>query len=239
MSRDFNLFDEFFGTESSNDPSQLFSEITVDPKLLSTLVSQYLVGEEKDTVKDSEQECADDCQDSTDSTNCNCEEDSDRFFEGLSFEVKYKNKTIPVKNAELEPYCNVDDEENPYLFTAALGENSKVSVFVKPVDEYDEDLSHVGNAKRFVSGYLKDNPEVVTILEKIDDKDVYSYSAEATKAEEAVDVITSVKKHSWVSAVVSFPVEETFEVVSQLAAKNPELRFEIYPAGKKSIVVAE
>ena len=244
MSHKFSLFNDFLTTESSDDYPHLFNEeeiteeITFDPELLSTLASRFL-----DTIQDSEQErdkeCADDCQDSTDSTNCNCEEDSDRFFEGLSFEVKHKNKTIPVKNAELEPYCcDAEDEGSPFTFSATLGENSNIRLFTRPVDEYDEDLSHVGNAKRFVSGYLKDNPEVATILEKIDDKDVHSYSAEATKAEEAVDIITAVKKHSWVSAVVSFPVEETFEVVSQLTSKNPEIRFEIYPAGKKNILVA-
>lgn len=168
-----------------------------------------------------------------------CNKEEEKQFKGLSTEVKHKNKTIPVKNAELEPYCcDAEDEGNPFTFSATLGENSNIRLFTRPVDEYDEDLSHVGNAKKFVSGYLKDNPEVVTILEKIDDKDVHSYSAEATKAEEAVDIITTVKKHSWVSAVVSFPVGETFEVVSQLTSKNPEIRFEIYPAGKKNILVA-
>lgn len=248
MSFDFNRIHDYSETDPSEGLdlfeglSQILSDINKGPDLFFDITIEVPNDEKEDNANDSAQECANDCQDSAD---CNCVKqynDSDRFFEDLSFEVKHKNKTIPVKNAHLDPCrCAGESEEDKpsmFSFSATLGEHSKFSVTAEPVDEYDEDLSHVGNAKRFVSGYLKDNPEVATILEKIDDKDVHSYSAKATKAEEAVDIITAVKKHSWVSAVVSFPVEETFEVVSQLTSKNPEIRFEIYPAGKKNILVA-
>lgn len=129
-----------------------------------------------------------------------------------------------------------EDENKDTEFIAYLGENSKVFISINNPD-YDEDLSHIGNAKKIVADYLKDNPTVVTVLNKVDDKDVRSYSAEVDTAEEAVDIIYTVDKNTSVTAVVSFPADKTFEVVSQVANLEAAIAFDIYPTGDRNILM--
>ena len=163
-------------------------------------------------------------------------------FEGISTEVKHKNKTITVSDATLSVKKNLknvfgdEDENKDTEFIAYLGENSKVFISINNPD-YDEDLSHIGNAKKIVADYLKDNPTVVTVLNKVDDKDVRSYSAEVDTAEEAVDIIYTVGKNTSVTAVVSFPADKTFEVVSQVANLEAAIAFDIYPTGDRNILM--
>lgn len=162
-----------------------------------------------------------------------------QFFEGLSTEVKHKNKTITVNDATLQTkkvFFGDENENKDTEFIAYLGENSKVVIIIDNPD-YDEDLSHVGNAKKLVADYLKDNPTVVTVLNKVDDKDVRSYSAEVDSAEEAVDIISTVNKNTFVTAVVSFPSDKTFEVVSQVANLKPSVNFDVYPTGDRNVLM--
>ena len=163
-------------------------------------------------------------------------------FKDISTKVKYKNKTITVSDATLQTKKNMwdilgdENESKDTEFIAYLGENSKIVIIIDNPD-YDEDLSHVGNAKKLVTDYLKDNPTVVTVLNKVDDKDVRSYSAEVDSAEEAVDIISTVSKNSFVNAVVSFPADKTFEVVSQVANLKPSVAFDVYPTGDRNVLV--
>ena len=163
-------------------------------------------------------------------------------FKDISTEVKYKNKNITVSDATLQIKKNMWDvlgdknENKDTEFIAYLGENSKVVIIIDN-PEYDEDLSHIGNAKKLVTDYLKDNPTVVTVLNKVDDKDVRSYSAEVDSAEEAVDIISTVNKNSFVTAVVSFPADKTFEVVSQVANLKPSVNFDVYPTGDRNVLM--
>ena len=78
---------------------------------------------------------------------------------------------------------------------------------------------------------------MVTVLNKVDDKDVRSYSAEVDSAEEAVNIISTVDKNTFVTAVVSFPADKTFEVVSQVANLEPSVSFEIYSTGDRNILM--
>lgn len=184
----------------------------------------------------------DDCK--CDDTCCDdvCNKEEEKQFRGLSTEVKYKNKTITVSDATLQTKKNMwdilgDENENKDTeFIAYLGENSKVVIIIDNPD-YDEDLSHIGNAKKLITDYLKDNPTVVTVLNKVDDKDVRSYSAEVDSAEEAVDIISTVNKNTFVTAVVSFPADKTFEVVSQVANLKPSVAFDVYPTGDRNVLV--
>lgn len=184
----------------------------------------------------------DDCK--CDDTCCDdvCNKEEEKQFKGLSTEVKYKNKTITVSDATLQTKKNMwdilgDENENKDTeFIAYLGENSKVVIIIDN-PEYDEDLSHIGNAKKLVADYLKDNPTVVTVLNKVDDKDVRSYSAEVDSAEEAVDIISTVNKNTFVNAVVSFPADKTFEVVSQVANLKPSVAFDVYPTGDRNVLM--
>jgi len=184
----------------------------------------------------------DDCK--CDDTCCDdvCNKEEEKQFKGLSTEVKYKNKTITVSDATLQTKKNMwdilgDENENKDTeFIAYLGENSKVVIIIDNPD-YDEDLSHIGNAKKLITDYLKDNPTVVTVLNKVDDKDVRSYSAEVDSAEEAVDIISTVNKNTFVTAVVSFPADKTFEVVSQVANLKPSVAFDVYPTGDRNVLV--
>lgn len=184
----------------------------------------------------------DDCK--CDDTCCDdvCNKEEEKQFKGLSTEVKYKNKTITVSDATLQTRKTLSDifddesENKDTEFIAYLGENSKVVIIIDNPD-YDEDLSHIGNAKKLVADYLKDNPTVVTVLNKVDDKDVRSYSAEVDGAEEAVDIISTVNKNTFVNAVVSFPADKTFEVVSQVANLKPSVAFDIYPTGDRNVLV--
>lgn len=160
-------------------------------------------------------------------------------FEGISTEVKHKNKTITVNDATLQnkkSFFGDENENKDTEFIAYLGENSKVFISIDNPD-YDEDLSHIGNAKKIVTDYLKDNPTVVTVLNKVDDKDVRSYSAEVDSAEEAVNIISTVDKNTFVTAVVSFPVDKTFEVVSQVANLEPSVNFDVYPTGDRNVLM--
>ena len=163
-------------------------------------------------------------------------------FKDISTEVKYKNKTITVSDATLQTKKNMwdilgdENESKDTEFIAYLGENSKVVIIIDN-PEYDEDLSHIGNAKKLVTDYLKDNPTVVTVLNEVDDKDVRSYSVEVDSAEEAVDIISTVNKNTFVNAVVSFPADKTFEVVSQVANLKPSVAFDVYPTGDRNVLV--
>lgn len=163
----------------------------------------------------------------------------EQFFVGLSFEVNYKNKTIPVKHATIPTSYHQDDEEKTLRFYASLGENSKFSIYNAPVKEYDENLSQVENGKRIVIDYLEDNPDIIPILDKIDDKDTNAYTMETDNAEEAVNTIVAVKKYSVVSVAVSLPVDESFKVVSQLTSNYPHINFELNTAGDKTILVSQ
>lgn len=186
----------------------------------------------------------DDCK--CDDTCCDdvCNKEEERQFKDISTEVKYKNKTITVSDATLQTKKVFNDifgdenenENRDTEFIAYLGENSKVVIIIDNPD-YDEDLSHVGNAKKLVTDYLKDNPTVVTVLNEVDDKDVRSYSAEVDSAEEAVDIISTVNKNTFVNAVVSFPADKTFEVVSQVANLKPSVSFDVYPTGDRNVLV--
>lgn len=174
---------------------------------------------------------------------CNKEsKEEEKQFKDISTEVKYKNKTITVSDATLQTKKNMwdilgdENESKDTEFIAYLGENSKIVIIIDNPD-YDEDLSHVGNAKKLVTDYLKDNPTVVTVLNKVDDKDMRSYSAEVDSAEEAVDIISTVSKNSFVNAVVSFPADKTFEVVSQVANLKPSVAFDVYPTGDRNVLV--
>lgn len=187
--------------------------------------------------------CNDTCCDDAccDDTCCDdvCNKEEEKKFEGISTEVKYKNKTIPVSDATLKTknlFFGDENENKDTEFIAYLGENSKVFISIDNPD-YDEDLSHIGNAKKIVTDYLKDNPTVVTVLNKVDDKDVRSYSAEVDSAEEAVNIISTVDKNTFVTAVVSFPADKTFEVVSQVANLEPSVSFEIYSTGDRNILM--
>ena len=64
-----------------------------------------------------------------------------------------------------------------------------------------------------------------------------SYSAEVDSAEEAVDIISTVSKNSFVNAVVSFPADKTFEVVSQVANLKPSVNFDVYPTGDRNVLM--
>lgn len=180
---------------------------------------------------------------SQEDSNSNSQECS-QFFKEISTEVKYKNKTITVSDATLQTKKVFNDifgdenknENKDTEFIAYLGENSKVVIIIDN-PEYDEDLSHIGNAKKLVTDYLKDNPTVVTVLNKVDDKDVRSYSAEVDSAEEAVDIISTVNKNTFVNAVVSFPADKTFEVVSQVANLKPSVNFDVYPTGDRNVLM--
>lgn len=197
----------------------------------------------KEDLKFNENDCK--CDDTCcDDTCCDdvCNKEEEKQFKGLSTEVKHKNKTITVNDATLQTKKNMwdilgDENENKDTeFIAYLGENSKVVIIIDN-PEYDEDLSHIGNAKKLVTDYLKDNPTVVTVLNKVDDKDVRSYSAEVDSAEEAVDIISTVNKNSFVTAVVSFPADKTFEVVSQVANLKPSVNFDVYPTGDRNVLM--
>lgn len=186
----------------------------------------------------------DDCK--CDDTCCDdvCNKEEEKQFKGLSTEVKYKNKTITVSDATLQTKKVFNDifgdenknENKDTEFIAYLGENSKVVIIIDN-PEYDEDLSHIGNAKKLITDYLKDNPTVVTVLNKVDDKDVRSYSAEVDSAEEAVDIISTVNKNTFVTAVVSLPADKTFEVVSQVANLKPSVNFDVYPTGDRNVLM--
>lgn len=182
--------------------------------------------------------CDDSCCDDV------CSKEEEKKFEGISTEVKYKNKTITVSDATLQTKKVFNDifgdenknENKDTEFIAYLGENSKVVIIIDN-PEYDEDLSHIGNAKKLVTDYLKDNPTVVTVLNEVDDKDVRSYSVEVDSAEEAVDIISTVNKNTFVNAVVSFPADKTFEVVSQVANLKPSVKFDVYPTGDRNVLM--
>lgn len=185
--------------------------------------------------------CDDTCCDDV----CNKEsKEEENQFKDISTEVKYKNKTITVSDATLQTKKNMWDilgdenknENKDTEFIAYLGENSKVVIIIDN-PEYDEDLSHIGNAKKLVTDYLKDNPTVVTVLNEVDDKDVRSYSVEVDSAEEAVDIISTVNKNTFVNAVVSFPADKTFEVVSQVANLKPSVNFDVYPTGDRNVLM--
>ena len=194
----------------------------------------------KEDLKFNENDCKCDdtcCDDTCCDDSCNKEEE--KQFKGLSTEVKHKNKTITVSDATLQTkkvFFGDESESKDTEFIAYLGENSKVFISIDNPD-YDEDLSHIGNAKKIVTDYLKDNPTVVTVLNKVDDKDVRSYSAEVDSAEEAVNIISTVDKNTFVTAVVSFPADKTFEVVSQVANLEPSVSFEIYSTGDRNILM--
>ena len=168
-----------------------------------------------------------------------CNKEEEKQFRGLSTEVKHKNKTITVNDATLQTkkvFFGDENENKDTEFIAYLGENSKVVIIIDN-PEYDEDLSHIGNAKKLVTDYLKDNPTVVTVLNEVDDKDVRSYSVEVDSAEEAVDIISTVNKNTFVTAVVSFPADKTFEVVSQVANLKPSVNFDVYPTGDRNVLM--
>ena len=95
------------------------------------------------------------------------------------------------------------------------------------------------NGKRIVIDYLEDNPDIIPILDKIDDKDTNAYTMETDNAEEAVNTIVAVKKYSVVSVAVSLPVDESFKVVSQLTSNYPHINFELNTAGDKTILVSQ
>lgn len=194
----------------------------------------------KEDLKFNENDCKCDdtcCDDTCCDDSCNKEEE--KQFKGLSTEVKHKNKTITVNDATLQTkkvFFGDENENKDTEFIAYLGENSKVFISIDNPD-YDEDLSHIGNAKKIVTDYLKDNPTVVTVLNKVDDKDVRSYSAEVDSAEEAVNIISTVDKNTFVTAVVSFPVDKTFEVVSQVDNLEPSVNFDVYPTGDRNVLM--
>lgn len=243
-----------------NDPKGGFKNLNLKESIPDAV--SILLKNESSLGKDSSNKCESDCCCDKESTSeedmmsglpvvdeTEFQEDSNensqecsQCFKDISTEVKYKNKTITVSDATLQTKKNMwdilgDENENKDTeFIAYLGENSKVVIIIDNPD-YDEDLSHIGNAKKLIIDYLKDNPTVVTVLNKVDDKDVRSYSAEVDSAEEAVDIISTVNKNSFVTAVVSFPADKTFEVVSHVANLKPSVNFDVYPTGDRNVLM--
>lgn len=243
-----------------NDPKGGFKNLNLKESIPDAV--SILLKNESSLDKDSSNKCESDCCCDKESTSeedmmsglpvvdeTEFQEDSNensqecsQCFKDISTKVKYKNKTITVSDATLQTKKNMwdilgdENESKDTEFIAYLGENSKVVIIIDN-PEYDEDLSHIGNAKKLVTDYLKDNPTVVTVLNKVDDKDVRSYSAEVDSAEEAVDIISTVNKNSFVTAVVSFPADKTFEVVSQVANLKPSVNFDVYPTGDRNVLM--
>ena len=229
-SPDLNPEDEMFVI---NDPKGGFYNLN------SVGLSDHCDGD-TDTQDKAEEDCCDD--------SCRCgdkeegEKKEPRFFNDISVEVKHydekshKSKTYQVSNATFQE--SFRKKKGGTIFTAEVEDEGKVFIYDP---DYDPDLSHVGNAKKFVNEYLKDNPSFVAIVDELVKKENKNcYSAKIDDVDEASDIIVSLRENFFISAVISIPADKTFEVLSLLDEKSSDIHYgtfyDVYPAGDRNII---